>query len=144
MIQNETSEPGVIVREVRIAARPETVYAFFVDPQKIIQWIGERAELDPRPGGICRVRMNEQATALGKFIELVPYSRVVFSWGWEGEESAVPAGSSTVEVRLVPDGAGTLVRLRHSGLPLSEQPSHAGGWTHFLALLAATAGAPAG
>jgi uncharacterized protein YndB with AHSA1/START domain len=42
----------VVDREVRIAARPETVFEFFVDPQKMIQWKGRKADLDPRPGGV--------------------------------------------------------------------------------------------
>lgn len=139
MNRNESNE---IIREVRIAARLETVFAFFVDPQKLVQWIGSRAELDPRPGGLCRIDMNGKDIARGEFIEVVPFSRVVFSWGWEGEQSAVPPGSSTVEVSLVPDGAGTLVRLRHTGLPLAQQPSHSEGWAHFLGQLAAVAVAP--
>ena len=66
----------------------------------------------------------------------MPHSRVVFTWGWEGD-SAVPPGSSTVEVSLIPDGDGTVVRLRHSGLPTAElRTRHAEGWEHFLARLA--------
>ena len=41
----------VVEREVRIAARPETVFDFFIDPEKMRQWKG-RAELDPQPGGV--------------------------------------------------------------------------------------------
>ena len=37
--------------EVRIQARPETVFEFFVDPEKMRRWKGTEAELDPRPGG---------------------------------------------------------------------------------------------
>jgi uncharacterized protein YndB with AHSA1/START domain len=35
--------------EVRIQARPETVFEFFVDPEKMRRWKGTEAELDPRP-----------------------------------------------------------------------------------------------
>ena len=33
-----TTEATVIEREVRISASPETVFAFFTDPQKYVRW----------------------------------------------------------------------------------------------------------
>jgi uncharacterized protein YndB with AHSA1/START domain len=128
----------VVEREVRIAARPETVFEFFVDPQKMIQWKGRKADLDPRPGGVYRVEINEQAIARGEYVEIDAPSRVVFTWGWEGQESgehAVPPGSSRVEVDLLPDGDGTLVRLRHLDLPEQSREIHGQGWDLYLGRL---------
>jgi uncharacterized protein YndB with AHSA1/START domain len=128
----------VVEREIRIAARPETVFEFFVDPQKICQWKGRKAELDPRPGGVYRVEINDQAIARGEYVEIDSPSRVVFTWGWEGQESgehAVPPGSSRVEVDLTPDGDGTLVRLRHLDLPEQSREIHGQGWDLYLARL---------
>jgi uncharacterized protein YndB with AHSA1/START domain len=45
------------------------------------------------------VDINNQARARGQYIEVVPHSRIVFSFGWEGDEG-VPPGSSTVEITL--------------------------------------------
>ena len=59
-------ERNVVEREVRIEATPETRVPFFTDPDKMIRWKGSTAELDPRPGGIYRVAINEQAIARGK------------------------------------------------------------------------------
>jgi uncharacterized protein YndB with AHSA1/START domain len=73
-----------------------------------------------------------------------PPTRLVFTWGWEGADE-MPPGSTTVEVRLTPDGDATIVRLTHRDLPTPEQvESHAAGWGHFLARLAvaATGGDP--
>ena len=53
----------VVEREVRIAARPETVFEFFTDPEKMVLWKGRQASLDPRPGGIYRVEMGDQIVA---------------------------------------------------------------------------------
>lgn len=122
----------VLEREVRIAARPETVFAFFIDPVKLIRWKGIKATLDPRPGGIYRVDLNGRAVAQGEYLEITPYSRVVFTWGWEGEGSPLPPGASTVEISLIADGEGTVVRLRHLGLPDGQHGVHAEGWDHFL------------
>jgi uncharacterized protein YndB with AHSA1/START domain len=132
----------VVEREIRIAARPETVFEFFVDPQKMCQWKGRKAELDPRPGGVYRVEINDQAIASGEYVEIDSPSRVVFTWGWEGQEGgehAVPPGSSRVEVDLTPDGDGTLVRLRHLDLPEESREIHGQGWDLYLARLSSAA-----
>ena len=132
----------VVEREIRIAARPETVFDFFVDPDKMVQWKGRRAELDPRPGGVYRVEIGEGAVARGEYVEIDAPSRVVFTWGWEGQESgphAVAPGSSRVEVELTPDGDATLVRLRHLDLPAEAREIHGQGWDNYLARLAKAA-----
>ena len=121
-----------VEREVRIAARPETIFSFFVDPEKMMRWKGIGAELDPRPGGIYRVDVTGRDIARGEYVEVVPHSRVVFTWGWEAENNPVPPGSSTVEITLTPDGDGTIVRLRHFDLPVETQEQHGQGWDHYM------------
>jgi uncharacterized protein YndB with AHSA1/START domain len=133
---------AIVEREIRIAARPETVFDFFVDPEKMVRWKGRKAELDPRPGGVYRVEINDEAIAKGEYVEIDAPSRVVFTWGWEGQESgdhAVPPGSSRVEIELTPDGDGTLVRLRHFDLPEQSREIHGQGWDLYLGRLAAVA-----
>ena len=133
------SEDQVVEREIRIDARPETVFPYFTDPAKMVRWKGKSATLDPRPGGIFRVDITGRDVARGEYVQVVPPSVVVFTWGWEGEGSAVPPGSSTVEVSLIPDGDGTIVRLRHLGLPADQGDPHAEGWDHYMPRLAAAA-----
>jgi uncharacterized protein YndB with AHSA1/START domain len=133
-----------VEREVRIAARPETVFQFFVDPEKQVLWMGRRAELDPRPGGTYRVEISDEIIASGEFLELDAPSRVVYSFGWEGQqagegEHGVPPGSSRVEITVEPDGDGTLVRLRHFGLPDEAREIHGQGWRLYLDRLAIAA-----
>jgi uncharacterized protein YndB with AHSA1/START domain len=41
----------VISTSVRIAAPPEVVFPYFTDPKLMVTWIGERVDLDARPGG---------------------------------------------------------------------------------------------
>jgi uncharacterized protein YndB with AHSA1/START domain len=128
----------VLERELHIAARPETVFAFFTDPAKMIRWMGKDATLDARPGGICRININGYI-ARGEYLEVLPHSRVVFTWGWEDEGSTPRPGESTVEISLSPNGAGTLLRLRHLGLNAEERTNHGLGWGQFLPELAAAA-----
>jgi uncharacterized protein YndB with AHSA1/START domain len=145
-VEARTSQTEAIVREVRIDASPETVFDFFTDPAKMVRWKGVTATLDPRPGGVYRVQMNEQAVALGEYVEVDPPNRVVFTWGWAGDDALTPPGSSTVEVTFTPDGDGTLVRLVHTGLPSPESAeAHGHGWDQYMPRLAiAAAGGDAG
>jgi uncharacterized protein YndB with AHSA1/START domain len=132
-------DEDVLERELRIAARPETVFAFFVDPARMMRWMGKDVSIDPRPGGIFYNNIDGQHIARGEYVEVVPHTRVVFTWGWEGEGNETPPGASTVEVTLAADGDGTILRLRHLGLSAAERASHGQGWDHFLPRLAAVA-----
>jgi uncharacterized protein YndB with AHSA1/START domain len=132
--------------ETRIAASPEVVFDFFTDPDKMIQWMGRSAQLDPRPGGSLRCDINGRDVAAGEFVALEPPRRLVFSWGWDAEDAVTPAGSSTVEVELTPEGDGTRLRLVHRDLPSAETAEkHRHGWQHYTERLAiAAAGGDAG
>ena len=133
---------GVIERELRIAARPETVFGFWTDPAKMARWMGRDVRLDARPGGEYRIDYNGSDVVRGSFVEVEPPTRLVMTWGWEAAGDSTPPGASRVEVTFVPDGDGTILRLRHSGLPADAVEPHAQGWDQFLPGLAeaATAG----
>ncbi len=130
---------GAIEREIRIRARPETVFAFFTDPARMAKWKGVRATLEPYPGGVYRVEISGRDVVRGQYVEVEPPRRVVFTWGWEGTDQAVPPGSSTVEITLVPDGDHTIVRLTHRDLPVEARGLHAQGWDHYLSRLVVAA-----
>jgi uncharacterized protein YndB with AHSA1/START domain len=126
--------------EIRIAASPETVFDFFTDPDKMIQWMGRSAELDPRAGGTLRCDINGRDVARGEYVAVDRPSWIVFTWGWEGEEPTVVPGGSTVEVLLTGDGEGTRLRLIHSDLPSAESAErHSHGWRHYAARLTVAA-----
>lgn len=127
-----------VTREVTIHASPETVFAFFTDPEKMARWKGRAVHAEAQPGGTYRVEINDGAIAIGEFVEIDPPRRVVFTWGWEGHP-LVPPGSSTVEVTLTPKGDDTLVVLVHKDLPEGEDVAHGEGWDHFLPRLVTVA-----
>jgi uncharacterized protein YndB with AHSA1/START domain len=139
MPSTDVDEASVLEREITIAARPETVFPYFIDPGKIVRWMGTTAELDPRPGGLFRIDYNGQDIVRGEYLEIDPPHRVVFTWGWEAAGDPTPPGASTVEVTLTSVDGGTRVNLRHSGLTPETVVGHGEGWDQFLPVLATTA-----
>lgn len=126
-----TTDVDTIISEVHIEAPPEVVFAFLVEPDKLSQWLSESATLDARPGGVCRqVHRNGDHTFTmeGEFIDVVPYERVSFTWGYVEPEMMPRPGTTTVEITLTPTDAGTQVRLEHRGLSGSALDDHRNGW----------------
>jgi uncharacterized protein YndB with AHSA1/START domain len=124
-----------IEQRVRIAASPATVWSFWTDAQRLVEWWGSIAEVEPQPGGIFRIVMGDGGPVMrGEYVELEPHTRLVFSFGWEQNApgEAMAPGSSTVEVTLTADGDDTELLLRHSQVPAAFAPEHAQGWEHYV------------
>jgi uncharacterized protein YndB with AHSA1/START domain len=128
-----------VIVERRIKARPETVFSFFTDPARWLSWMGLSGDFDLRPGGAYRMIVIGDGIASGRFVELSPYRKIVFTFGWEDHRLEVSPGSSTVEITLEADGEETVVRLVHRYLPPQAQAPHASGWDHYLDRLAVRA-----
>ena len=134
------NEPLVVRREVQIAAPPATVFAFLTDPQKILRWMGTEATMEPHPGGLYLVNVTGKDIARGRFTEVIPVHRLAYSFGWDEHDKNVPPGSSLIEIDLIDEANGTLLRMTHSGLPNAAQcASHEKGWTHYIGRLALAA-----
>lgn len=103
-----------------IDAPPEVVYGFFVDPAALVRWQGERASVEARVGGQYRIGLGTGETVVGRFLELVPSRRLVFTWAVaiEGRETGPP---TTVVVTLATQGLGTAVRIVHSPEPAANE-----------------------
>ncbi len=139
--EEQAGDGDALVIVQRIAAPPEAVFPFLVEPEKMLRWMGTRAEIEPKPGGQFWLNVNGTDIAIGSYTEVDPPRRVAFTWGWEGSAD-VPPGSTTVTMTLSADGDGTIVELRHTGLPAGASGSHNDGWSHYLPLLADAAGQP--
>jgi uncharacterized protein YndB with AHSA1/START domain len=134
---NETDD--VVEYEQRVSASPETVFQYFTDPARMVEWMGTDATLDPRPGGVCRINPTGHAVMSGQFLEVDPPHRLVFTWGWETKLHATPPQSTVVEVSLTPEGDETIVRLVHRSLQPGAVAFHRAGWAHYLPRLAKVA-----
>lgn len=149
MVQNKDVVENlgfVCEKEVRIDARPEIVFEFFTDPNKMVQWMGVAADLDAREGGVFSVDVLPVALARGEYVRVEPPKYVSFTFGWEpGSGIPVAPGASLVEVTLRSDGDTTLVSLRHTGLPSEDSAQrHGGAWSHYMdrLVIVATGGDP--
>jgi uncharacterized protein YndB with AHSA1/START domain len=124
--------------QVRIAAPVQVVWAHLTTAQGLVRWVGPAAAADPTPGGVLRWTHPNGATVVGRFVEVIPYRRLVFTYGWEDGRLGVPPESTTVEVDLAERDGVTTVRLVHRGLPPETVEDHQRGWTYFLGILRET------
>ena len=127
----------LVVHEVELSAPPEEVFQMFVDPARLIRWIGRAAELEPRAGGSFRFEIEPGQYCEGEYVELDPPRSLEVSWGWTDPFFNLPPGSSRVRVELAPSAGGTLLRLIHDRLPGEIRLLHDEGWSAFLDRLAA-------
>jgi uncharacterized protein YndB with AHSA1/START domain len=122
----------------RLKATPDKVFAAWTDPEKIIHWFGPahtidgsvEAQMDVRVGGSFRVRFKtddgEQHEVGGKYIEVLPNERLVFSWAWH----TTPERQSQVTVILKPEGDMTFLTLTHEKFfDEAARDGHKRGWT---------------
>jgi uncharacterized protein YndB with AHSA1/START domain len=130
---------GVIEREVFIAAPPEVVFKFLTKAELMVHWLGSSQQLDPQTGGVFEVEVSPGNIARGEYIEVVPFCRVAFTWGWKSPRpdlAALQPGTSLVEIELESRDGGTHLRLRHSRLPEGLQEIHSERWSVYLGQLA--------
>ena len=121
--------------ELTIAAPAAVVYDHLTTAAGLMRWVGPEAVAEPSPGGRLRWVHPNGATVVGRFLELVPHRRVVFTYGWEDGRMGVPPESTTVEIDLAEHEGGTTLRLTHHGLPPGAVEPHEHGWAYFLGVL---------
>ena len=133
-MSESTTATTTIEQTVRIAASPETVWAFWTQPERLAEWWGTDAEVVAQPGGLFRVAMESGPVMRGTFTELDPPHRLVFTFGWEQHPPGEPLapGSTRVEVTMTPDEGETILVLRHSEMPTTHAGDHEQGWTYFV------------
>ncbi len=116
----------------------ERVFAAWTDPALLAQWFmpapgfTTTATNDLRRGGSYSISMrNPNGTlhaATGKYMEIVPPERLVFTWS--SVQDPALATDTLVTVQLRDLGGKTELTLVHTQLPTAESAQrHEGGWT---------------
>lgn len=133
--------PHELDRTVLIAAARSTVFSFFTDPARFASWWGEGSHIEARPGGAVSIHYPNGVVARGEVLEVAAGERIVFTFGYEGEEVPVPPGASRVTVTLEEVPEGTRVHLRHAFADPGVRDAHVPGWRHHLGVFANVAAA---
>lgn len=120
-----TAKPTAIALQT-FKVPPQRVYNAILDPEMVARFmfgplLREETILhitnDPRVGGAFsyKVRRGEnEIDHVGKFVELTPPRRIVFTWAIAGESDGDP---STVTIDITPTTEGCSVRLVHEMAP---------------------------
>ena len=145
------SASGLILRMTRtFDATPERVFAAWTDPDQFGQWFGPvgmktvSCDLDAKVGGTWRL-MGEgenipgrqmpgraRPTVSGKYLEIEPPSRLVFTWAWhEQDDFASPRGQeSIVTIQFSPAGERTEMVFTQAVFKEEQaRAAHNRGWT---------------
>jgi uncharacterized protein YndB with AHSA1/START domain len=133
--------PHAIDRTVLIRARRATVFSFFTDSARFASWWGKGSTIDGRPGGAVRICYPDGTVASGNVVEIEKQSRIVFSYGYEGEGKPIAPGGSRVTITLRDDPLGTLLVFRHDLADAAVRDQHVQGWRYQLSVFAAVASA---
>jgi uncharacterized protein YndB with AHSA1/START domain len=111
------------------------VYRHLTTVDGLKRWIAADAVVEPMPGGALRWTHENGATMIGRFVELDPPHRLVFTYGWEGHLMGLPPESSTVVIELEEREGTTILHLSHRGIPPQSVEDHRRGWVFFLGRL---------
>ena len=126
----------LVEQEIEIKAPAEIVFELLTDAQGLLEWIAVEAQSEASVGGRIRWRHENGAVMSGRFVEISPPTRVVFTYGWEEGGPDVPPESTMVEIQLEERNGVTHLRLVHSLLPAATAGEHRSGWGWFLKKLA--------
>jgi uncharacterized protein YndB with AHSA1/START domain len=98
----------------RFKAPRERVFRALTNAEQLAKWWGPKGftvpelALDVRPGGAWRTTMRapdgKDHVVSGVYREIVPPSRLVFTWGWETEGPRGHETVVTIELSEVADG----------------------------------------
>ncbi len=136
----------VLIESRRFRATPDRIFAAWTDPNVMAKWFFSgtgwtaNVESDPRVGGLYKVEMvtpaGEVLAQHGEWKELVPYSRISFTWNNDLVQDTL------VTIELSASEEGTHMTLTHL-LPAVDQilTLHREGWIGCLANLEALYGA---
>jgi uncharacterized protein YndB with AHSA1/START domain len=128
-------------RVFRAFTEKEAVKVWFATPN--LRWL-EEPTLDARPGGAYRWTVGDGSKTWcihGKYVEVKPPERLVFTWLWENDPIRGESGDTVVTVDFYERGGRTEVVLTHESLPSEvSRKEHEEGWAECLDVIGRLAG----
>ena len=98
-----------------IQASPKQVFYAFTNATALKEWLSDFATTTPRLGGRIYLAWNSGYYASGEFTAFDPDTHLAFTWFGRNEPAP-----TLVDVTLVLQDSGTLIRMVHSGLGSGE------------------------
>ena len=121
----------------RFEAPPRRVFEAWTRPESLklwwclAGWHPAEIAVDLRVGGRYRFAMQRESgahvlTVHGRFLEIRPPEKLVYTWRWDGAFPDMPETRVTVEFRAV--AGGTELALRQEPVNLRVCAQHLSGW----------------
>ncbi|WP_163103438.1 SRPBCC family protein [Peribacillus alkalitolerans] len=119
----------------------ERVFSAWTNPKELEKWWGPAGfsttieEMDVVVNGNYKYLMHspegETHVLAGKYLEIVPNEKLVFTWKWENGEADFPVTTVTIDFHDKQDSTEVIVT--HTDLPSEEAAkNHNHGWTSSL------------
>ena len=105
---------------IHIAAEPDLVFDYFTSATALARWMGDRAVVDPRPGGQFTIFFGDRRVQ-GRYLELDRPRRLVISWGRAGSAASRP-GQASWKSPSPPTTAGRWWPSRTAACPTANGP----------------------
>ena len=138
-----TPDLDAIVSEIDITAPPDRVFQALTDSEQLVRWFTDAScpvkfwHMEARKGGsysYVTVKGNFEVNGVSEFecqgeiLEIDPPRRLVYTWiaNWHADKQR----KTIVRWELTPAGAGTHVKVTHSGLAQEQvaREDYRGGW----------------
>lgn len=124
-----------IIIQVTVPLPMEMIFAAWVEPPKMTQWLCDRAEVEPHVGGAYRLIFGDDPsfTSAGTITHYTPSVDVGFTWQSPPAFADLmngPGEGTQVYVRLQESPEGIDVTLEHSGWKSGDAWEEARSW-HF-------------
>jgi uncharacterized protein YndB with AHSA1/START domain len=141
--------PAQIEKNILIDAPVDVVWRIITEPDQIVQWFSDEAEVDVRPGGGGRLVFRSGDSYQLQVEAVEPPRRFAFRWVQPQGSVARQDNSMLVEFTLETEGTGTRLRVVESGFDTvdwsdeektSYAERHTEGWEHLLERLRDFAG----
>jgi uncharacterized protein YndB with AHSA1/START domain len=139
-----------VEREILIEASPEVVWGVITEPEQIVRWFSDEADVERRtgaegtltwrPGGRGGAKESDLIVPI-RVVEAEPFRRFSFRWNHPEGAGADESNSALVEFTLVEEVGGTRLRVLESGIDAVThgeegktryRESHAEGWERHL------------
>jgi uncharacterized protein YndB with AHSA1/START domain len=119
----------------RFRAPPERVFRAWLEPDVAGRWLFATASepmtdvhIDPRVGGAFRLAARLNGAHAGRYVEIVPYRRLVFTLAAAGRRGA----ATRVTAEISPRKAGCELALTHEDVPPDRAGETEARWTGIL------------